>query len=319
MTKIKRDDLSFLGDEYQLRLINQIITDRIFADSILDILEPTYFSDEHSRVIMSTIKEAKVRHEAIPDYATLEMRLLESVSSKHEKDYYKTIIKQIKDADLNDTLFIQEMAINFCKYQVMKNTIRKLDKIVETGDISKYDECETILRDALDHGNSKDDGFDVLYDLESVLADDFRKPIRTGINGLDGYMDGGLSKGELAIVLAAYGVGKEQPNSAKIYTPTGYKLMGDIKVNDKILGSDGKIQKVVGVFPQGKKDIYNISFNDNTSTQCGLEHLWAVNSMSQRNRSSHKDGKNIKLPKDESFKILTTKEIKENLTHLALT
>jgi len=41
-----------------------------------------------------------------------------------------------------------------------------------------------------------------------VLAPDFRSPIPTGINGLDDYMDGGLSKGELAVILAPFGVGK---------------------------------------------------------------------------------------------------------------
>jgi predicted ATP-dependent serine protease len=44
--------------------------------------------------------------------------------------------------------------------------------------------------------------------MDSVLADDFRKPIPTGIKGLDECMDGGLSKGELAVILAPFGVGK---------------------------------------------------------------------------------------------------------------
>ena len=49
---------------------------------------------------------------------------------------------------------------------------------------------------------------DIFDNIKEVLVDDFRKPIRTGINGLDEYMDGGLSKGELAVILAPFGVGK---------------------------------------------------------------------------------------------------------------
>jgi hypothetical protein len=41
-----------------------------------------------------------------------------------------------------------------------------------------------------------------------VLSDDFRKPIPTGLVGLDNLMDGGLSKGELGVILAPFGVGK---------------------------------------------------------------------------------------------------------------
>ncbi len=68
--------------------------------------------------------------------------------------------------------------------------------------------CEGILRKALEHGDNKDDGIDVTDNIESVLSDDFRSPIPTGINGLDDVMDGGLSKSELAIILAPFGVGK---------------------------------------------------------------------------------------------------------------
>jgi KaiC/GvpD/RAD55 family RecA-like ATPase len=49
---------------------------------------------------------------------------------------------------------------------------------------------------------------DIFHDIEHVLEDDFRKPIRTGIHGLDDIMDGGLARGELAVVLAPFGVGK---------------------------------------------------------------------------------------------------------------
>ena len=40
------------------------------------------------------------------------------------------------------------------------------------------------------------------------LEEDFRHPIPTGISGIDEITDGGLSRGELGVVLAPYGVGK---------------------------------------------------------------------------------------------------------------
>ena len=44
--------------------------------------------------------------------------------------------------------------------------------------------------------------------MDNVLSDDFRHPIPTGIEGIDEIMDGGLAKGELALVIAPLGVGK---------------------------------------------------------------------------------------------------------------
>jgi len=72
------------------------------------------------------------------------------------------------------------------------------------------------------------------------------------------------------------GLGKEQSVESIVYTPHGKRKLGDIVVGDNVVGSDGTPIKVNGVYPQGEKDLYKISFNDGTSTLCGKEHLWAV-------------------------------------------
>ena len=76
------------------------------------------------------------------------------------------------------------------------------------------------------------------------------------------------------------GKGKAQPLDTKIVTPDGYKLMGDIQIGDLVIGGDGKPHKVIGVYPQGKKDIYEITFKDGRKTRCSKEHLWNVYSHS---------------------------------------
>ncbi len=73
------------------------------------------------------------------------------------------------------------------------------------------------------------------------------------------------------------GLGKAQPLYSGVLTPNGWIQMGDIKVGDSVIGSDGKPKEVLGVFPQGFKDIYEVTFNDGTSTRCCNEHLWNVN------------------------------------------
>lgn len=73
------------------------------------------------------------------------------------------------------------------------------------------------------------------------------------------------------------GLGKAQDLESKLLTPNGWVRMGDIMVGDLVIGSDGKPKKVLGVYPQGLKDIYEVCFNDGTSTKCCDEHLWNVN------------------------------------------
>lgn len=88
-------------------------------------------------------------------------------------------------------------------------------------------------------------------------------------------LDNANKKNKVAAIVSP-GVGKAQPLSTKIPTPNGYKLMGDIKVGDKVFGSDGKPTIVTAVYPQGIKDIYEITFNDGRKARCCKEHLWNV-------------------------------------------
>jgi SWI/SNF-related matrix-associated actin-dependent regulator 1 of chromatin subfamily A len=99
-----------------------------------------------------------------------------------------------------------------------------------------------------------------------------------------------------AILADDMGLGKAQPLYSKILTPDGWKQMGDIKPNEYVIGSEGKSIKVIGVFPQGVKDVYEVTFSDNTKVRCCDEHLWSI-----RNKSM--------VYKNKPFKTLPLKEI----------
>ena len=78
------------------------------------------------------------------------------------------------------------------------------------------------------------------------------------------------------LLYGAPGCGKAQPLSSMVWTPTGTIQMGNIKVGQEVCVPDGGAAKVIGVFPQGKKDIYRVTFSDGSSTRCCDEHLWNV-------------------------------------------
>lgn len=83
------------------------------------------------------------------------------------------------------------------------------------------------------------------------------------------------------IITAATGAGKAQPLDALIYTPTGPIKMGDIKVGDTVCTPAGGVAAVIGVYPQGEKEIYEIGFNNGDSVRCCLNHLWEVDETSE--------------------------------------
>lgn len=92
------------------------------------------------------------------------------------------------------------------------------------------------------------------------------------------------------------GSGKEQPISEPILSESGWVTMGSIKVGDRIFGRDGKLCNVTGIFPQGIKKVYKVSFSDGTSTRCGEEHLWKVFTPTQtfKNKRRESEGFFIK-------------------------
>lgn len=103
------------------------------------------------------------------------------------------------------------------------------------------------------------------------------------------------------VLIGESGIGKEQPISEPVLTENGWIPMGDITVGTKVYGEDGKLHTVTGVFPQGVKDVYELTFRDKTKTRCGLEHLWKVHTKKQR--------ENMRKHNDDRYKILPLSEI----------
>jgi replicative DNA helicase len=208
MSKIDKSDLGYLGKEFQEKLLQQVLTDDKFGEQIIEILSPNYFGDSYLRDIAGVIKETYEQEEHIPDTSTLYSKMLDKVKTEHEKEFVQKALHRVREASIKGYETTQRLGLKFCKQQELNKAIREIKKISERGNIEDYDKCEDILKAALEVGEVKDNSTSVFEDLKSVMAEDFRKPIPTGIAKIDELMGGGLSKGELAIILAAFGVGK---------------------------------------------------------------------------------------------------------------
>jgi phosphate starvation-inducible protein PhoH and related proteins len=105
-----------------------------------------------------------------------------------------------------------------------------------------------------------------------------------------------MSAGTIEIAPLAYMRGRAQPVATPVLTPDGFRPIGSLTVGDLVIGSDGKPTPVIGVYPQGEKDIYRLTTQDGASTLCSGDHLWAVATRDDRRR-----GKRLR--------VLTTREM----------
>lgn len=123
--------------------------------------------------------------------------------------------------------------------------------------------------------------------MEELLDELQEKPeIGYSLQGdLFNYIVSGAMEKRFYLRSGASGIGKALPNSAKIPTPNGWKKVEEIVAGDYLFDAFGKPTKVVGVFPQGEKDVYEVVFKDGRSARCCKEHLWSFNTGNQKKQS----------------------------------
>ncbi len=109
-----------------------------------------------------------------------------------------------------------------------------------------------------------------------------------------------MAAGTIEIAPLAYMRGRSQPTDTPVLTPDGFRPIGSLTVGDLVISSDGKPTPVIGVYPQGEKDIFRVTSQDGASTLASGDHLWAVATRDDRRRG-------------KPLRILTTREMIGNL------
>ena len=201
-------NFEYLGNQFQLQLLNQLIVDKDFAHSIIEVLEPSYFENKYFKLIVQMVKEYYQKFEHSPSFDTLNQVAKSEIAQELLLKITLDTISDIKNVDESGTQFVQEKALKFCKQQELQKVMEKAKKIIDHGEFENYDTLEEMVREALQVGNVDRGTGDVFENLEDVLADDYRHPIPMGIPGIDNLLKGGLAKGEIGVILAPTGVGK---------------------------------------------------------------------------------------------------------------
>ena len=89
-------NFDYLGNTFQLQLINQIIEDKDFASSIIDVIESSYFDNKYFKIILQMIKEYYVKYESCPNFDTLEQIVKSEITQELVAKIVLDTLKQIK-------------------------------------------------------------------------------------------------------------------------------------------------------------------------------------------------------------------------------
>ena len=203
--KIIIDNLKKFGNEFQIKCISGLVSDRPFIERLSDILEPEFFeSDAHKWIVKNSIKYFN-EYRDLPSLNVFKVRL-ESVTNEALKvsivNNLKVIYQKMNDGDLT---FIKEQFLEFCKNQKLKNAINESVDLLVTG---QYEKIKSKVDEALKAGMERNIGHDYELDVDKRMTVMARDSIKTNWEVIDSIMDGGLAPGELGIVTACAGSGK---------------------------------------------------------------------------------------------------------------
>ena len=204
MNKTKK--ISEYGYSFQVKFIVCLITDKLFLEQIVDILDGKYTSNDAFRWIINEIREYYNKYKDIISMNVFKIKIQEIDSDLlvvNVKDVLKEVFKNMESPDLD---YIKDKALDFHKSQVLKDAIVKSAEILERdGDT---DEIKSIIDMAMQAGVERNLGHDYLQDIDKRYEESARITSPTPWDIINELLQGGLGTGELGVIVAPAGIGK---------------------------------------------------------------------------------------------------------------
>lgn len=214
----------YVTTEIVAKGINSLFTEPIYQTIALQLVK---YYEIHTEPITKNILKMKLEEQfAIQRKTTGDIPVEEEV-------HYYNVVNDIDVAEIDDSIpFIQELN-SYVRDSLSKTAI--IEEVSKGERIEDYD-INRNLRDRLDDIDSLDiegqaeGSFSAYRDLDykAKLYEKFDKDkLPSGLHGLDEATEGGLSKGELAMLGASTGGGKTTTlsNLAVDYTLQGYNVL----------------------------------------------------------------------------------------------
>mgnify|MGYP003151292015 FL=1 len=203
----EQEDFSQFGKPFQENLCQLIFSNRAFADQMKEVLDINFLEFKYLQVFVKLVFNYKEKYARQPSDSIMATILRTEVTNENE-----LVVKQIRDffarmsrTEVQDEAYIKDVAVDFCKKQVLKGAILKSVPLLKK---SSFGDIQKLINDAMKLGNDNDDGYHYIKDFERRFEIKARDPVTTGWKIVDGLTKGGIGNGELGVVIAPTGAGK---------------------------------------------------------------------------------------------------------------
>lgn len=224
---LKNKNLGFLGVDFQYKLTYHFLDDKKFFSDMYDIVDSNMFTDIGIKKIITVLKEYQESYGLVPSYSQVEIELRSEANNDQMRDILLATLDKVKNTSPEGCDSIKNKAQKFFKQQSFVKFHNEIGKLLNSGDIEKFDELQDMWEKALNAGNRENIGIGLKDNIGDVLSEDYRNTIPTGIAGVDKALEGGLGKGELAVLVGPSGFGKTSMTTAfaNYASRNGYKVV----------------------------------------------------------------------------------------------
>jgi replicative DNA helicase len=199
------DTFNVYGYSFQIKLLAALFKNKTFLQQISDILESDFFESDANKWIASTVIAYFTEYKSSPTLEVMKVRVDEVDNAVLKTSIIDTLKEIMKNLEADDTKFVQDETIKFCKNQKLKGAIMDSVNLLQAGD---YDGIKFKIDEAMKSGTDRDLGHEYMIDIADRFSETTRKTVPTGWDVIDDLMDGGLGPGELGVFVAPAGIGK---------------------------------------------------------------------------------------------------------------
>jgi replicative DNA helicase len=273
-------------------VLGALLLENGIFDTIAKDFSPNLFYKEANNIVATTIEEMYRANETI-DILTVSQKLkangtLDKVGGAFYVSSLTNRISSTANVEYHVKL-LQQYTLKRSLIKICGNAVQRAYS--ENDDVfDAYSEVQISIDDSLkqvlnyDVANIREIHLQGLAESREVANGEGISGVETGLVMVDN-LTSGWQKSDLIIIAGRPAMGKCLSIGSLVYTNSGFIKIGEAKIGQKILGSNGLIGKITGVFPQGKKDVFRVYFDDNTFVDCCNEHLWEVSTRTDRKAS----------------------------------
>lgn len=288
----KKQNLMYLGDNFQKRLVKCFIEDQTFFTKLFPIIDQNLFTIDPIIQIVGILRNFYSNKEVVPTYDDVFICLNKDITNEIRLKECTEILTEIRDMPFGSIDLVEDEAERFFKQQSLMKAIGQVNNMLRKGSIKDYYVVEDVIKKAIELNNKEDIGYCLFENIENDLREDYRQTITTGCKELDESLYGGLGKGELGIIIAPLGTGKTSLSTGfaaaaataktKINNNKGYKVLHlffedeEVNINRKYYGYLTDFDACELSKPEIRPKVVEILKSDNEKVKMLKENIRAL-------------------------------------------